>query len=961
MEAISVKSMHATTVSKVRTYLAGLASAGRALPSYHGRVSLSAVAKAIGLTLESLKMCGEARKLIDSRTAALGLDDLGGRKHGAIKIRIAAYAKAKRESGGTVPRDPRMRNRISHVGVGAEVGIPKELHDDCGLQRFLKEQLEGIPLGEPYQPSEAAVPPAGRKAERLAAFEKYLVDNYEATGTPLPESLNQPGLFSYEVIRAEHPIPIAELSLDTPIRRRLLAAIEKVGLAPRMKAAIPRITYGELTDAALGKRSSVTKETKTGSQAVRNLASAIKRLLASRGRSREDHCDQDLTADLDDTLAMVTRDVVNPRTARKLTGEVRFLADVHRELLKALDLPGTFHEALRELIGRSRITAPFVELRTGISRGLVASWMYGLTAPSAASAHLVEKVEVFLGVGPGTLSRLLPRPSGRRASLAGDTSLSKQYGSHVVRHLPLNFLDRNPEEQAEIVEQVRNTIMVQDSTFSRGRRARLVLEREAGVDEYALKEADWPETPRAEWRLITSFKTSRLTPSNRKRETEAVWNPATAKLNLRHQELFFGYVVMEAAHGGLGIPAAMITAALLASTFVVRAYLEWRFARRGDQYNTGDHKMLVSLLSLIRPEVGVIAQEPSWAGRLAVIETIDPEAVSRAKADWTAYCVQTHAEIAALADDVEREMVMTRDPFEPILGLLEHPDPREAYAALIRSMDDRCPDERTSPTYYHVHLRDRVIAHLALQSALRNKNLRELTWRPDNTGHLRRRDGNWWLFIPRKQFKNSYSSYFGLANKKVDYTLELHDDDGLFPLLEEYVAHSRPHLMHGASTDVLFVPSTGRPFNHQGFDQCFRSITRKHFAWNPFNGVGMQGVMPHGVHHVRDIVATDVLKHTGRYDLAAWAIQDTEATTRKAYGRFLVEDKHKLLEQWRRNRRGTTSQKHLQVDLQATVDELQRQLSAAQNQLRAAQNEISQVREQNRTRQEEQPNRRRAA
>ena len=50
----------------------------------------------------------------------------------------------------------------------------------------------------------------------------------------------------------------------------------------------------------------------------------------------------------------------------------------------------------------------------------------------------------------------------------------------------------------------------------------------------------------------------------------------------------------------------------------------------------------------------------------------------------------------------------------------------------------------------------------------------------------------------------------------------------------------------------------------------------------------------HGLHAVRHIVATSLLRTTGDIYLAAWAIQDTARTVERHYGRFLPRDKVRL-------------------------------------------------------------------
>jgi hypothetical protein len=61
---------------------------------------------------------------------------------------------------------------------------------------------------------------------------------------------------------------------------------------------------------------------------------------------------------------------------------------------------------------------------------------------------------------------------------------------------------------------------------------------------------------------------------------------------------------------------------------------------------------------------------------------------------------------------------------------------------------------------------------------------------------------------------------------------------------------------------------------------------------DPYTGRGaIAGLLPHGPHSVRDVLATHVLKQTGSYEQASYAIQDTPDTVAQHYGRFLPQDK----------------------------------------------------------------------
>jgi hypothetical protein len=62
--------------------------------------------------------------------------------------------------------------------------------------------------------------------------------------------------------------------------------------------------------------------------------------------------------------------------------------------------------------------------------------------------------------------------------------------------------------------------------------------------------------------------------------------------------------------------------------------------------------------------------------------------------------------------------------------------------------------------------------------------------------------------------------------------------------------------------------------------------------FNPYTNRGaIKGLLPHGPHAVRDVLATHLLKTTGSYELASFAIQDSVKAVMKCYARFLPHEK----------------------------------------------------------------------
>lgn len=96
-----------------------------------------------------------------------------------------------------------------------------------------------------------------------------------------------------------------------------------------------------------------------------------------------------------------------------------------------------------------------------------------------------------------------------------------------------------------------------------------------------------------------------------------------------------------------------------------------------------------------------------------------------------------------------------------------------------------------------------------------------------------------------------------------------------------------------SATDV--AAEAERKSRSTKFYEAWRTVIQRYGIYNPYTGRGaIKGLLPHGPHNVRDILATHILKQTGSYEQASYAIQDTPDVVQQHYGRFLPQDKAAL-------------------------------------------------------------------
>ena len=91
------------------------------------------------------------------------------------------------------------------------------------------------------------------------------------------------------------------------------------------------------------------------------------------------------------------------------------------------------------------------------------------------------------------------------------------------------------------------------------------------------------------------------------------------------------------------------------------------------------------------------------------------------------------------------------------------------------------------------------------------------------------------------------------------------------------------------------MTSTNAAYSQNSFYEAWRTAIQRYGIYNPVTGRGaIQGLLPHGPHNVRDVLATHILKQAGSYEQASYAIQDTPEMVQNHYGRFLPQDKAAL-------------------------------------------------------------------
>ena len=573
-------------------------------------------------------------------------------------------------------------------------------------------------------------------------------------------------------------------------------------------------------------------------------------------------------------------------------------------------------------------------------------WAKGSKSPrTLESLAVLGSIERRYRLPTAYFKARLPHPSrSATGHRLGDIGAAER--RRLAWHLPDDFDRRSLPEQADILAWVRQNILSGGTEYRRYQ-ARAMKQRFAvrfpGLGPFettpdplpvqAESDEDGDVTPdiggtvqvsatiiappplAREMASLIRFKTATLTDMGFQRN--GVWGEATAQQKIEHLGLLFGAMVSSPKSdvAGLGIAPHRLSFALLVFPAIWDWYVSWREKRRGF-YTAWEIDMLRVGIALARAETGWLRQNPQLVDRLEPVPgLVSRRDIAAVRKDWAAACEAIHKHAAGRVKEIQRVARVHRDPFEPILAVLESPSPLAEYRKISDEILRLRPDEARYPVCAAEAARSYLMLRLGMHLGLRQRNLRELLYcrkgdvpRSERVltdrkqGELRwsERDNGWEVFIPSVAFKNAHSSYFG----KRPFRLVLPDLEGLYPMLEAYLSRHRAVLLRGANDPGTFFVKTMKQssksatYDQNTFYEAGRLTIQRYGVFNPYTGRGaIKGLLPHGPHNIRDVLATHILKRTGSYEQASYAIQDTPAMVAKHYGRFLPQDKAALAAQ----------------------------------------------------------------
>lgn len=612
--------------------------------------------------------------------------------------------------------------------------------------------------------------------------------------------------------------------------------------------------------------------------------------------------------------------------------------------------PQTFQQALNYHMRRFgetywRLHRAIIEQHEIFDIRTISNWANGTKTPrSADSFDVLRRIEKRYRLPDSYFKSRLPHQTRSiyGHELGSDVGAAER--RRIVWHLPDDFNQLSFSKREEILEWVRRVIISGSTDYRQFQRKASkqryairfpgisygavlsprtrseTLDFEGSVDEDDFIEdpdllagvVDAPPRLAMEMANLVRFKTATLTSVGFQRN--GVWGEETASQKVEHLGLLFGALAAspDSEVKGRGIPLRQITFGLLVFPGIWDWYLQWREKRRGF-YTSWEQDMLSAILGMTRPEAGWMWQHAELAkGLQPVPGLVTAEEIYFAQQDWHGACAECFKHATHRFREIQRVMRVHRDPFEPIMCVLEADSPLAEYRKITDEIIKRLPDENRYPVPAAEAVRSFLMLRLGLHLGLRQKNLRQLLICPRGNfptperrledmkrGEIRwsDREQGWEVLIPSNAFKNANSSFFGAK----PFRLVLPDLLDLYKFLNDYIERHRAVLLRNArDPGTLFVKTVKTNSKDAAYDQttfyeAWRLTIQRYGIYNPYTDRGaIRGLLPHGPHNVRDVLATHILKQTGSYEQASYAIQDTPDMVASHYGRFLPQDKAAL-------------------------------------------------------------------
>jgi transcriptional regulator with XRE-family HTH domain len=557
------------------------------------------------------------------------------------------------------------------------------------------------------------------------------------------------------------------------------------------------------------------------------------------------------------------------------------------------EMPTTFAEALRWAMERNGVSISQLAKQAGVSEAAVERWRKGRFLPR--SRALVTKLEEALDLPEGTLSGRLPRWGLPKI---GVKEKGTPYPGFMRTFLRVAALARYGRPWDDLSPDEQEALLGEGTERWNRLSNRQKRTRKASQEPFRLSFEEWPRGARTEWEHYESYASS--APGSAARVRAALAGAPLAPTTVREETLkrermlieqFYGY-----CHKERGLDSDALSLALLTDLELVQSYLEWRVNRYKDEDVppvTGSEYMFIALVKKLH------------RGYLRALGLgVDPNGVKE---------LERKLRIAGI--DVT-------DGYHAVEPLLETPEPlrwvldgiqlmlRDAAGRVGDLLAPQIPTAKSEAAEATALYRDVVLLWLMVAHPLRAKHFYEA--RLDTSqfqdgdfapgrGHVGRAGERYYLAYRKVEFKNARGQVFQSLQDHDLVTFPLDDPEHPFVTLEVegrsyslnglfhvYLHQIHPYLVKrfGRTGPLLpLFPGADTRLKHA-------HIVRKRSAYVAAVPNVPRGLLPFGPHSIRHLVATEIVKRMGSFEIAANVLLDSVDMVVRHYARFAPRDRY---------------------------------------------------------------------
>jgi transcriptional regulator with XRE-family HTH domain len=556
------------------------------------------------------------------------------------------------------------------------------------------------------------------------------------------------------------------------------------------------------------------------------------------------------------------------------------------------EMPPTFAEALRWAIERQGLSISTLAKRVGVNHSTVIGWLRGRFLPR--SRALVTKLEEALDLPEGALSGRLPRWGLPKIGVEGKDTPYPEFTRTFLRVAALArygcpWEDLSPDEKEALLREDNDRW---NRLSNRQKRTRKAIKK-----RFRLSFDEWPLQARKEWEDYERYASS--APGSAARVQAALAGAPLAPTTVRKETLkrermlieqFYGY-----CHKERGLDSNALSLALLTDLKLVHSYLTWRVNRYEDvpPVTRSEYIFIALVKKLHRGYLRALGLR------------VDPDGVKE---------LERKLKIAGI--DVT-------DGYHAVEPLLETPEPlrwvldgirlmlRDAAGRVGDLLAPQIPTAKSEAAAEALALyRDVVLFWLMAAHPLRAKHyygarldmneFQDGDFTPGR-GHVGRAGGGYYLAYRKVEFKNARGQVFQSLQDHDLVTFPLDDPEhpvlvldldgtrySLNELFHVYLHTILPRLAQALGRTGPLLPLFPRADTKRGIQRIFYSRS----AYVAAVPNVPRGLLPFGPHSIRHVVATDIVKQTGSFEVAANVLLDSIDMVVRHYARFAPRDRY---------------------------------------------------------------------